>query len=132
MVFGVRERVTGCEKAIILEALKGTLYDSIDPKLPVQFEWLMYGPRRLLLMHVYPSMPPYTTTSGKGWMRIGKDCKPLSLLRQLREKAGLSDQASSVLPVEEPFKAISLAALEILRREMKNREPQFFAGDFQV
>lgn len=129
VVFGVRERVTGCEKAIVgidfapdLEALNGTLYDSIDPKLPVQFEWLMYGPRRLLLMHVYPSMPPYTTTSGKGWMRIGKDCKPLtgSLLRQLREKAGLSDQTSSVLPIEEPFKAISLAALEVLRREMKN------------
>ena len=129
VVFGVRERVTGCEKAIIgidfapdLEALKATLYDCIDPKLPVQFEWLMYGPRRLLLMHVYPSMPPYTTTSGKGWMRIGKDCKPLtgSLLRQLRERAGLSDQTSSVLTIEEPFKAISLAALEVLRREMKN------------
>lgn len=129
VVFGVRERVIGCDKAIIgidfapdLEALKGTLYDSIDPKLPVQFEWLMYGPRRILLMHVYPSMPPYTTTSGKGWMRIGKDCKPLtgSLLRQLREQAGLSDQTSSVLAIEEPFKAISLAALEILRREMKN------------
>ena len=129
VVFGVRERVTGCEKAIVgidfapdLEALKGTLYDSIDPKLPVQFEWLMYGQTRLLLMHVYPSMPPYTTTSGKGWMRIGKDCKPLtgSLLRQLREKVGLSDQTSSILPIEEPFKAISPAALEVLRREMRD------------
>lgn len=77
VVFGVRERVLGCDKALVgidfapdLESLNATLYDSIDPKLPVQFEWLMYGPRRLLLMHVYPSMPPYTTTSGKGWMRI--------------------------------------------------------------
>lgn len=129
VVFGVRERVVGCHKAIVgidfapdLEALNATLYDSIDPKLPVQFEWLMYGPRRLLLMHVYPSMPPYTTTSGKGWMRIGKDCKPLtgSLLRQLREKAGLSDPTATILSVEEPLRAISPAALEILRREMRS------------
>lgn len=129
VVFGVRERVRGCDKAIVgidfapdLEALSATLYDSIDPKLPVQFEWLMYGARRLLLMHVYPSMPPYTTTSGKGWMRVGKDCKPLtgSLLRQLREKAGLSDPTAATLPIDEPIRAISPAALEILRREMKN------------
>jgi ATP-dependent DNA helicase RecG len=129
VVFGVRERVLGCDKAIVgvdfapdLEALNATLYDSIDPKLPVQFEWLMYGPRRLLLMHVYPSMPPYTTTSGKGWMRIGKDCKPLtgSLLRQLREKAGLSDPTATILQIDEPLRAISPAALEILRREMKS------------
>ena len=128
VVFGVRERVIGCAKAIIgidfapdLEALKASLYDSIDPKLPVQFEWLMYGSRRLLLMNVYPSMPPYTTTSGKGWMRIGKDCKPLtgSLLRQLRDKVGLRDQTATLLPIEESFKAISPAALEILRREMR-------------
>jgi ATP-dependent DNA helicase RecG len=92
VVFGVKDRVRGCDKAITgldfapdLESLNATIYDSIDPTLPVQFEWLMYGARRLLLMHVHPSMPPYTTTSGKGWMRIGKDCKPLtgSLLRQL-------------------------------------------------
>jgi len=128
VVFGVRERVIGCDKAIVginfapdLETLNATLYDSIDPKLPVQFEWLMFGVRRLLLMHVYPSMPPYTTTSGKGWMRIGKDCKPLtgSLLRQLRERAGLSDPTAAIIPLDDPFKAISPAALEILRREMK-------------
>ena len=129
VVFGVKERVRGCDKAITglnfapdLEALNATLYDSIDPKLPVQFEWLMYGGRRLLLMHVHPSMPPYTTTSGKGWMRVGKDCKPLtgSLLRQLREKAGLSDPTAKILPIDNPIKAISPAAVEILRREMKS------------
>ena len=129
VVFGVRDRVLGCDKAIVgidfapdLEALNASLYDSIDPKLPVQFEWLMYKAYRLLLMHVYPSMPPYTTTSGKGWIRIGKDCKPLtgSLLRQLREKAGLSDPTATALPIEEPLRSLSPSALEILRREMKN------------
>lgn len=128
VVFGVREKVRGCDKAIVgldfapdLAALNSTLYDSIDPKLPVQFEWLPYGSRRLLLMHVYPSMPPYTTTSGKGWMRVGKDCKPLtgSLLRQLRERAGLTDQTAQTLLIEKPLQAIAAAALEILRHEMK-------------
>jgi len=131
VVFGVRERVLGCDKAIVgldfapdLAALNAMLYDSIDPKLPVQFEWLPYGSRRLLLMHVHPSMPPYTTTSGKGWMRIGKDFKPLtgSLLRQLRERAGLRDQSAKPLPFDDPFRAISPAAIEILRREMKKME----------
>jgi len=128
VVFGVRERVLGSDKAIVgidfapdLAALSATLYDSIDPKLPVQFEWLTYGSRRLLLMHVHPSMPPYTTTSGKGWVRIGKDCKPLtgSLLRQLRERAGLSDFTAKILPLDNPVLAIAPAAIEILRREMK-------------
>jgi predicted HTH transcriptional regulator len=73
VVFGVRERVIGCDKAIVgidfapdLEALNATLYDSIDPKLPVQFEWLMYGVRRLLLMHVHPSCHPTPQRPAKG------------------------------------------------------------------
>lgn len=128
IVFGVKEKVRGCEQAVTgidfapdLEELKGYLYDSIDPKLPVQFEWLFYGTRRILLMHVYPSMPPYTTTSGKGWMRIGKDCKPLtgSLLRQLREKVGLTDPTTLPLPVDNTHESISPAAIELLRRELK-------------
>lgn len=54
-------------------------------------------------------------------MRIGKDCKPLtgSLLRQLRERAGLSDPTAATMPIDEPLRAISPAALEVLRREMK-------------
>lgn len=128
IVFGVKERVLGLDKAIVgidfapdLEALKATIYDSIDPKLPVQFEWLAFGLRRLLLMHVYPSMPPYTTTSGKGWIRVGKDCKPMtgSLLRQLREKVGLSDPTVLSVLVADPYKALSPAAIDILRRELK-------------
>ena len=128
VVFGVKERIIGCDKAIAgldfapdLAALNAFLYDSIDPKLPVQLEWLTYRARRLLLMHVHPSMPPYTTTSGKGWVRIGKDCKPLTgtLLRQLREKVGLSDPTAKVIPFDNPYRTISPAAVEILRREMK-------------
>jgi ATP-dependent DNA helicase RecG len=128
VVFGVREKVIGCDQAIMgidfnpdIDALKAALYDSIDPKLSVEFEWMDFRTRRLLLMHVYSSTPPYTTTSGKGWVRIGKDCKPLtgSLLRQLKDKTGLNDPTSGIVPVDEPLKALSAAALEILRRELK-------------
>ena len=128
VVFGVKDKVKGCNKAVVgidfapdLDALKAFLYDSIDPKLPVQFEWIMFNSQRLLLMHVYPSMPPYTTTSGKGWVRIGRDCKPLtgSLLRQLREKTGLMDPTARTVEMANPLSALSPAALDILRREMK-------------
>src|SRR5688572_2281895 len=57
IVFGVRDRVRGHDKAVVgidfapdLLTLQASLYDSIDPKLGVQFEWLDSGPRRLLLM----------------------------------------------------------------------------------
>jgi len=55
-------------------------------------------------------------------MRIGKDCKPLtgSLLRQLREKTGLSDLTAKILSFDNPFRAVSPVAIDILRREMKS------------
>lgn len=96
------------------------MYDKIDPKLSVEFEWMEENTRRLLLMHVPSTMPPYTSTSGKGWVRVGKECKPLtgSLLRQIREKAGLTDITSNIVVDISVNKAISGAAIEILRREM--------------
>jgi len=71
-------------------------------------------------MHVFSSRPPYTTTSGRGWIRIGKGCKPLtgSLLAQLREGAGLTDRTPNMVPLRDPLDGLSPAALEILRREM--------------
>jgi ATP-dependent DNA helicase RecG len=128
VVFGVKERVRGREKAVVgidfapdLQTLKTHLYDSIDPKLVTEFEWLFDGAQRLLLMHVYASMPPYTTTGGEGWIRIGKDCKPLtgSLLHDLRERSGLADPTRRLLSVRDPLAALSPEALEILRRELR-------------
>lgn len=128
VVFGVREKARSQEQAIVgidfapdLPALKTLLYDSIEPKLPVEFEWLTVGAHRLLLMHVLSSMPPYTTTSGRGLIRVGKDCKPLtgSLLHQLRERVGLTDSTGTPLPLDDPLAALSPSALEILRREMR-------------
>jgi ATP-dependent DNA helicase RecG len=128
VVFGVADNVIGRAKAVVgidfapdLDAIRATLYDVIDPKLPVQFEWLLDGSQRLLLMHVLPATPPYTTTSGRGWVRIGKDCKPLtgSLLQQVRESAGLTDPTRRPIPLPSPQQGLSPAALELLRREMR-------------
>lgn len=128
-VFGVADNVLGREQAIKgiefapdLDAIKATLYDTIDPKLPVQFEWLFDGARHVLLMHVLPATPPYTTTSGRGWVRIGKDCKPLtgSLLQQVRESAGLADPTRRPVALSNPLHGLSPAALELLRREMRD------------
>lgn len=127
IVFGVKDRVKGQSKAIVgidyapdLGAIQTYLYDSIDPKLPIEFEWLPVGPFRLLLMHVFSTRPPYTTSSGRGWIRIGKDCKPLvgSLLAQLREGVGLADRTSDPIPLSDPLNALSPEAISILRREM--------------
>lgn len=128
IVFGVKENIIGQANAVIgldfapdLERIKATTYDATDPKLPIEFEWLDIDVRRLLLMHVTSSRPPYTTTSGHGWVRIGRDCKPLtgSLMNYVRESAGLADQTSRTLPLPDPLGGLSPAAVEILRREME-------------
>lgn len=129
VVFGIKEKMLGRSNAVVgidfapdLGAIMSHLYDTIDPKLPIQFEWMMDGARRLLLMHVLSSLtPPYTTTSGRGSIRIGRDCKPLtgSLLRQLRDGAGLSDRTRDTVTLNDPIYGLSPAALEILRREMQ-------------
>ena len=127
VVFGVKDHMRSFEKAIVgidfapdLMRLTGELYDRIDPKLPVEFEWLEENSRRILLMHVRSVMPPYTTSSGKGWIRVGRECKPLtgSLLRQLREKSGINDITAEILPIT-TAEAVSPSAMEILRREMR-------------
>jgi ATP-dependent DNA helicase RecG len=74
-------------------------------------------------MHVEPTFPTtYTSTSGRGMIRIGKDCQPLtgSLRLRVEEKLGIADHTSRPLPLAEPLEAISPGALEILRREMRN------------
>jgi len=128
VVFGVRDKPIGRSAAIVgidfapdLGDIQAFLYDTIDPKLPVKFDWMDVENRRLLLMHVISTTPPYTTTGGRGWIRVGKHCKPLvgSLLRQLQAGAGLSDLTREMFPLHEPMAAVSEAALDVLRREMR-------------
>jgi ATP-dependent DNA helicase RecG len=82
VVFGVNDKSIGRAKAILgvppevnVNLLKKAVYDSTDPKLTPVFHEIFVpeGTGRLLLMHVYPGLPPYTDTSGQGTIRIGKD-----------------------------------------------------------
>ena len=101
VVFGVSDRVMGQEQAILgvplevdVNLLKKAVYDQTDPKIMPVFEefTVPYGTGRVLLMQVYPGMPPYTNSSGLGTIRIGKDCQPLT--GSLRSKISEIGRAS--------------------------------------
>ena len=125
VVFGVRDSQVGRDLAIIgvphhvsANRLKLGVYDGTDPKLTPVFEELLVpeGTGRLILMHVYPGMPPYTNTSGEGTVRVGKDCKPLTgtFRRQVIEWSADADFTAETVDV--PLSsAISATAIELLR-----------------
>ena len=125
IVLGVRDRVTGRADAIRgvpadvdVARLQRSIYDRTDPKLTVQIEELAVpeGTGRLLLIQVYPGMPPYTDTAGGGKVRVGKDCMPLTgtMRQQLMAATGATDLTAEVVPgaIEA---LVSAAAMERLR-----------------
>lgn len=125
VVFGIRDHVIGRNQAIIgvppeidLNLLKKAVYDSTDPKLTPVFEVLPVpeGTRRLILMHVHPGIPPYTDTSGRAKIRIGKDCQPLTgtMRSRISVETGESDYSAGIIPGN-PETHISAAAMEVLR-----------------
>jgi ATP-dependent DNA helicase RecG len=125
VVFGVADKIKGRGKAlsgvpleIDVNRLKKAVYDTTDPKLTPVFEDIPVGEGsgRLIAMHVHPGMPPYTDTSGRAKIRIGKDCQPLTgtLRKKLMVETGESDVTAEVL--ETPWQAlISPTAVEVLR-----------------
>ena len=125
VVFGVADKLVGRDSAILgvppevsVNRLRVAVYDSTDPKLTPVFQELHVpeGTGRLILMHVHPGMPPYTDTGGRGTIRIGRDCKPLTgtLRRRLLEETG--DHDFSAGTVDTPLRRlISPVAMESLR-----------------
>ncbi|MCY3808012.1 MAG: putative DNA binding domain-containing protein [Gemmatimonadetes bacterium] len=125
VVFGVADKLVGRECAILgvppevsVNRLRAAVYDSTDPKLTPVFQELHVpeGTGRLILMHVHPGMPPYTDTAGRGTIRIGTDCKPLTgtLRRRLLEET--EDHDFSTGTVDAPIRRlISPVAMESLR-----------------
>ena len=102
IVFGVADDLVGRRNAIVgvprdvaVAGLRLAVYDRTDPKLTPTFDEIEVpeGTGRVLAMHVHPGIPPYTDTSGKGLIRIGKDCKPLTgaMRRQFFLDAGAED-----------------------------------------
>lgn len=125
VVFGVNDKAIGRSRAILgvppevdINRLKRAIYDATDPKLTPVFEELIVpeGTHRLLIMHVYPGLPPYTDTAGKGKIRIGAECQPLTgtLRRRIMVETGETDFTAELC--DGPFDLlISPAAVEIIR-----------------
>jgi ATP-dependent DNA helicase RecG len=130
VVLGVADRVVGREKAIVgvppeidVNLLKKAVYDQTDPKITPVFENLSVpeGTGRLILMQIYPGMPPYTDTAGRGTIRIGKECQPLTgtLRRKIAVETGETDfTAEAVAPVDASL--LSPTGLETLRGLARN------------
>jgi ATP-dependent DNA helicase RecG len=135
VVFGVNDKAVGRSLAILgvppevdVNRLKKAVYDSTDPKLTPVFEELLIpeGTGRLLVMQVYPGIPPYTDTAGKGKVRIGKDCQPLTgtLRRRIMVESGETDFTAEVVD-DAPQNIISPAAMDRLRdAARKERAPE--------
>ena len=134
VVFGIADRNKGRDRAIIgvppeidINLLKKAVYDQTDPKITPGFEELRVpeGTGRLILMQIYPGMPPYTDNAGRGSIRIGKDCQPLTgtLRRKIGVETGETDfTAEPVTKVDNAL--LSSTALEVLRNQArKERAP---------
>lgn len=129
VVFGVADGVAGRARAVVgvpyhvnTGPLGAQVYHGTDPKLTPVFEEIEVpeGTRRLIVMHVHPGIPPYTDTAGRGTVRVGKDCLPLtgSLRRALNEESAGSDYTAET--VEAPLSSVlSGAATEALREAAK-------------
>ena len=131
VVFGVNNKAVGRSKAILgvphevdVNRLKKAIYDSTDPKLTPVFQELVVpeGTGRLIVMQIYPGLPPYTDTNGRGKIRVGKDCQPLTgtLRRRVMVETGETDFTAT--PVQGRVESlVSAAAMERLR-EAARRE----------
>ncbi|MDH7513477.1 MAG: ATP-binding protein [Clostridiales bacterium] len=135
VVFGIDDKAIGRKKAILgvppevdINRLKQAVYDSTEPKLTPVFQGLLVpeGTGRLIVMHIYQGLPPYTDTKGQGTIRIGKDCQPLTgtLRRKMMIETGETDFTAS--PVPGPIESlISPSAMERLRGEAaKEKAPE--------
>lgn len=87
IVFGVADDLVGRANAVVgvpqdvdVNRVRQAVYDRTDPRLTPAFDEIEVaeGTGRVIAMHVHPGIPPYTDTSGKGLIRVGKDCKPLT------------------------------------------------------
>jgi ATP-dependent DNA helicase RecG len=103
--------------------LKKAVYDQTDPKITPVFEMMTVpeGAGRLLLMQIYPGLPPYTDSAGRGTIRVGKECQPLTgtLRRKIAVETGETDYTAEIVTASDN-RLLSAAALEILRLQARN------------
>lgn len=132
VVFGVADSEVGRSQAILgvppevdCERLKKAVYDQTDPKITPVFESLAVpeGTGRLLLMQIHPGFPPYTDSAGRGTIRVGKDCMPLTgtLRRRIGVETGETDYTAEPV-VKANSDLLSATALESLREQAKKEK----------
>jgi ATP-dependent DNA helicase RecG len=125
VVFGIADKVLGRKSAILgipleidVNVLKKAVYDQTDPKIMPVFQILRVpeGTERLLVMQIHPGLPPYTDTAGRGTVRVGKDCQPLTgtLRRKIAVETGETDYTAEAI-VDADTSLLSPLALEALR-----------------
>jgi len=145
VVFGVADRVTGRKKAILgvppeidVNLLKKAVYDQTDPKIMPVFE-VLHVPEasgRLLIMQIYPGLPPYTDTAGKGTIRIGKDCQPLTgtLRRKIAVETGETDYTAELVATADTslLSPTGMEALRTLARTERAPEDLLKLGDLDL
>lgn len=145
VVLGVADHVQGRANAIQgvpleidANLLKKAVYDQTDPKITPVFEYLAVseGTGRLLLMHIYPGMPPYTDTAGRGTVRIGKDCQPLTgtLRRKIAVETGETDFTAEIVnaSLKEVLSPTAMETLRTLAREENAPEDLLRMEDRQL
>jgi len=129
VVFGIADRIQGRLKAVLgtpleidINLLKKAVYDQTDPKITPVFETLQVpeGTGRLIIMQIHPGMPPYTDSAGRGTIRIGKDCQPLTgtMRRKIGVETGETDFTSEAVTQMNPT-LLSATALEALRNQAR-------------
>ncbi|MDP2990543.1 MAG: ATP-binding protein [Kiritimatiellota bacterium] len=125
IVFGVADTDKGRPQAVLgvppevdIKRLNKAIYDQTDPKIMPVFEELRvpHGTGRLLIMQIHPGMPPYTDTSGRGTVRIGKECQPLTgtLRRKISVETGETDFTAETV-ASDATGLLSPTAMEVLR-----------------
>lgn len=145
VVFGVADGVTGRANAVVgvpyhvgMNPLGRHVYNGTDPKLTPAFEEIEVpeGTGRLIAMHVHPGIPPYTDTAGRGAVRVGKDCLPLtgSVLRQLDEESAGSDYTAGVVdaPLPSVFSAVAMEALRAVAKRERASDALLERGDEEL
>ena len=130
VIVGVKERVKGKERALVgapldvdCLAVQRSIYDGTEPHITVRIDELRiaYGTGRLLVIQVFPGMPPYTSTDGTGWIRVGKQSMPLtgSKQREMMDSMGYHDVTAMTIR-ESWTEVLSPMAMECLREMMTN------------
>lgn len=145
VVLGVADRVRGRAEAIQgvpleidVNLLKKAVYDQTDPKITPVFEDIAVpeGTGRLILMQIYPGMPPYTDTAGRGTIRIGKDCQPLTgtLRRKISVETGETDYTGEIVAPADTtlLSPTGLETLRVLARAERAADDLLKLGDLEL